>query len=139
MSNTLVGWKRKIKKTHWIKHFEALPQRTKFGPKCKNDSKSHIWNSFFENLISGIQYFYIRPHVPLDIITVFFNFRFSIRKSQSQQNVVKKIIHFTIQFRSKNLTHLTNLNSLGIENKMLLEHRVKPFWLYKFSSKHVSV
>ena len=68
----------KLKKTHWIKHFEALLQRTKFGPKCKNDSKSHIWNSFFENLISGIQYFYIRPHIPLDIITIFFNFRFSI-------------------------------------------------------------
>ena len=29
------------------------------------------------------------------------NFRFSSRKSQSQQKLSKKITHFTIQFRSK--------------------------------------
>ena len=51
----------------------------------------------------------------------------------------KKITHFIIQFRSKNLTHFTNLNSLDIENNMLPQHSQKPFWLYKFSSKHVSV
>ena len=32
-----------------------------------------------------------------------------------------------------------NLNSLDIENDMLSQHSQKPFWLYKFSSKHVSV
>ena len=37
-----------------------------------NDSKSHIWNSFFENIISGIQRFYICPDFPLDVIGVFF-------------------------------------------------------------------
>ena len=31
-----------------------------------NDSKSHICN-FFENIISGMQLIYIRPHVPVDI------------------------------------------------------------------------
>ena len=45
--------------------------------------------------------------------------RFSSRKSQSQQNLAKKIIHFTIQLRSKNISHFTNLNSLDIENNML--------------------
>ena len=38
------------------------------------------------------------------------NFRFSSRKSQSQQNLAKKISHFTIKFRSTILrtsTHLT--------------------------------
>ena len=31
-----------------------------------------IWNSFFKNVISGIQHFYIYPHVPVGIIRVFF-------------------------------------------------------------------
>ena len=48
----------------------------------------------------------------MDIIRVFFNFRFFSRESQSQQKLPKKATHFTIQFRSKNLiiwtsTHLT--------------------------------
>ena len=69
----------------------------------------------------------------------FLIFRLSSRKSQYQQKLAKKITHFTIQFRSKNLIHFTNLNSLDIENNMLPQHSQKPFWLYKFSSKHVSV
>ena len=69
----------------------------------------------------------------------FLIFRFSSRKSQSQQKLAKKITHFTIQFRSKNLIHFTNLNSLDIENNMLPQHSQKYFWLYKFSSKHVPV
>ena len=69
----------------------------------------------------------------------FFIFRFSSRKFQSQQKLVKKITHFTIQFRSRNLTHFTNLNSLDNENNMLPKHSQKPFWLYKYFSKHVSV
>ena len=44
-----------------------------------------------------------------------FNFRFSIRKSQSQQKLGKKIAHFRIQFRSKNITHFTNLDSLTLK------------------------
>ena len=44
----------------------------------------------------------------------FFKSRFSGRKSQSQQKLAKKITHFTIQFRSKSVTHFTNLNSLDI-------------------------
>ena len=72
-------------------------------------------------------------------IRVFFNIRFSSRKSQSQQKLAKKITHFTIQFRSKNLTHFTNLNSFEIENNMLPKHSQKTFSVYKFSSKHVSV
>ena len=75
--------------------------------------KSHIWNSFLENIISSIQKFYICPDVSVDIISLFFNFRFSSRKSQSQQKLAKKITHFTIAFCSKTSlilrtsTHLT--------------------------------
>ena len=34
--------------------------------------KSHIWNSFFKNFISGIKSLYICPEVPVDIIRVYF-------------------------------------------------------------------
>ena len=68
-------------------------------------------------------------------VLFFFNFRFSGRKSQSQQNLAKKVTYFTIQFRSKNLTHFTNFNSLDIEKNMLSQHSQKPFSLYKCSSK----
>ena len=77
-----------------------------------------------QNLIFGIlvlkvlfwsyNFFHIRPHVPVDIIF------FSSRKFQNQQQLAKKITHFTIQFRWENLTHFTNLN---IENNMLPQHR----------------
>ena len=71
--------------------------------------------------------------------TFFFDFRFSSRKSQRYQRLVKKITHFTIQFHSKNLTQFTNLNSVDIENNMLMKHSQKSFSLDRFSSKHVSV
>ena len=106
-----------------------------------NDSKSHIWDSFFfENIISvsGIQPFYIRPHVSVDITRVLF-FWFSSRKPQRQRKLAKEITQFTIQFRSKNLTHFKNLNSLDIENKILSQRIQEPFSLYKFSSQHFSV
>ena len=107
------------------------------------DSKSHIWNSFsFENIISvsGIKLFYIHPHASMDTLSEFFFFMwFSSKKSQSQQKLAKKISHFTIQFRSKNLTHFKNLNSLDIENNILSQRSRKPFLLDKFSSQHFSV
>ena len=63
-----------------------------------NDSKPHIWNHFIKNIISGIQIFYIHPHVPADIIKVFLDFRFSRRKYQSQQKLLIKIIYFAYRF-----------------------------------------
>ena len=66
-----------------------------------NDSKSHIWNSFFENIISSIQSFYIRPQVPVDIIRVILIFRFSSRKSQSQQKLAKKKLIVQYSFAQK--------------------------------------
>ena len=92
----------------------------------------------FLKTISGIKLFYIYPHVPLDIISYFFfDFRFSRTKPQRQQLSIK-ITYFVIQFRSKHVTHFTNLNLLATENNMLPKHSQKPFSLYKFSSKHVS-
>ena len=68
---------------------------------------------FFENIISGIQTFYSFLHLTVDVI----------RKSQRQQKLTKKITHFTRQFRSKNFTQFTNLNSLDVENNMLPQRR----------------
>ena len=116
----------KLKKKHWLKCPKAVPKKRNLNQNI-NDSKSHIWNYFFENIILGIQLFYIRPDIPMDIIRFFFNFRFSSRKSQSQQQLEKNITRFTIQFHSKNLTHFMNLNSLDIENNMLPQQSQKPF------------
>ena len=58
--------------------------------------------------------------------------------AQSQQTLAKKITQLTIQFRLKNLTHFTNLNSLNIAKSILPHHSQKPYSLYKFSSKYVS-
>ena len=44
------------------------------------------------------------------------NFRSSGGKSQGHQKLSKKITHFTIQFRSENLTRLKDLNSLKIRH-----------------------
>ena len=91
-----------------------------------------IRNLIFENIISGMQRFNVHPHVS---VCFFLIFRFSRRKSQSQLTLAKKITDFTIQFRSKILTHFTKLNSLDTENNMLPQNL---FWLYEFSSKHIS-
>ena len=64
----------------------------------------------------------------------FFDFRFSGRKSQSQQKLSIKITYFAIQFRSKHLTLFTNLNSLGIENNMLPKHCQKLSRFTNFSA-----
>ena len=45
-------------------------------------------------------------------------------------------LHFIIQFRSKNVAHFTTLNSLDIVKMILPQHIVRPYSLYKFSSKH---
>ena len=62
----------------------------------------------------GKQRFYICPDVQLDIIRVFFNFRFSSRKSQSQQKLAKKITLFTVSFKKPRSFYKPH--SLDIDN-----------------------
>ena len=46
-----------------------------------------------------------------------------VEKSQSQQKLALEITtHFTIQFHSKNLIHLTNFDSLVIVKSILPQH-----------------
>ena len=105
------GWK--ISKLHRLKCPKTFPVPIKRILYQKlNDLKPHTWN------LSN-------------------NFRFSGRKSQSQEKLAKRITHFTVRFRSKNLTHFTKLNSLSIRKNILSQHSQKHYSLYKFSSKHV--
>ena len=116
------------KAKHWLKRPKAVHQNTKFEPKYKWFRISYLKLVFLKTFFRAcntFQWTYSEFHLS--------------RKCQSQQNLPKKITHFTIQFRSKNLTHFTNLNSFEIENNMLPKHSQKTFSVYKFSSKHVSV
>ena len=65
----MVGRRRKVLKKHWLKRPEAVPKKRNLYQN-RNDSKSHICDSFFENIISDMQLFNICPHVPVDIIRV---------------------------------------------------------------------
>ena len=74
----------------------------------------------------------------------FFLVRFSNRKSQSQQKLAKKVTHFIIQFRSKNLTRFTNLNSRTICSRNASKKTVSDFTsfpenIFLFGFRHVSV
>ena len=137
MLSTMVGRQRKIKKKHWLKRPSAVPKKRNLNQNI-NYSISHIWNSFFENSISGIQSSYICPDVSVGIIWdfFFFNFRISSRTSKNQQKLAKRITQITIVSLKKTLLIL---NLLDIENNMIPKYSQKPFWLYKCSSKHVSL
>ena len=69
---------------------------------------------FLKMVISRIKHLYVCLDVRVNIIIVFFDFRFPSRKSQGQKKI-----------------RFTNFNSLDIENIMLPQHRQKPFWLFK--------
>ena len=46
------------------------------------------------------------------------------------KKMAKKITYFVIQFRSKNLIHFMNLNSLDIMKNILQQHSQKTYLLY---------
>ena len=66
-----------------------------------NDSKAYISKSFFENIFSNIQLFYVRSSGHRSF--------FLILDFQSQQKLAKKITDFSIRFNSKHLTYFINL------------------------------
>ena len=96
MSATMVGWRQKIKKKHWLKCPKAFPQKMKFRAKYKWFKISYLefflWKCYF-----GHTTFLYLSRRSSGHIRVFFNSRFSRRKSQSQLKLGKKITHFTIQ------------------------------------------
>ena len=90
----------------------------------KNDSKSHISNHFFWKILFRAYKLFSFLHLTVDVV----------RKSQSQQKLMKKITHFTVQFRSKNFTQFTNLNSFNVENNMLPPTKKNLFHFTNFSA-----
>ena len=106
----MVGRRQKVLKLHWLKRPKAVPKKQNLDHKT-NNSKPHIWSLSIK-------------------------FRFFGRKSQSQQKLVKKIIHFTMQFRSKSLTQFTNLNSLNIIKNRLRQHNQKRYSLNSTNFQH---
>ena len=83
-------------KLYWWKCPETASKKRNLDQKI-NYSKLHIWS-------------------------LSFNFRFSSRKSQSQQKLAKRIIHCSTSFRSKYLTYFTSLNILSIVKNILPQH-----------------
>ena len=80
-----------------------------------NDSKSS-----FDFIISSIQLFYIRPHVPVDIITVFlFSDLVEYLKAKKDHSFYNTVL------LKKPHSHFTNPNSLDIENNLLRQHSQK--------------
>ena len=61
---------KKLEKKHWLKRAEAVLQKTKFGPKYKWFKVSYL-EFFFWIYILQAYNFFIRPHVPVEIIRVF--------------------------------------------------------------------
>ena len=76
---------------------------------------------------------FLSGHHPLFLISDFLP-----ESLKANKKVAKKITNFTT-VSLKKLTHFPNLNSLDVESDMLPQHSQKPFSLYKFSSKHVTV
>ena len=120
---TLQGCK-KFFKNHTLKRPKATPQKMKFRPKYERFKISHIELFFWKHYFGPTTFLWRSTghHQGFILISDFL--------AESQ---------FEIQFRSKILSHFTNLNSLDIENNMLPKHSQKPFSLYKFFSKHVSI
>ena len=69
------GWLTTGKKKHWLKRPKAVPQKMKFRPKYKSFKISSL-ELFFWKYYFGFTTFYNCPRVTMDIIRVFFNFRF---------------------------------------------------------------
>ena len=76
----MAGRGQKILKLHWLNCPKTVPRKQNLDQKI-NDSKPNIWS-------------------------LFINFRFSGRKTRSQQKLAKKITKFTIQFCSENIIHV---------------------------------
>ena len=70
------------------------------------------------------------PHVPMDIIGVFFIPDFVAENLKSNKNKWKRSLILQYSFAQKNLTHFANLTSFQIENNMLQKHSQKTFPVY---------
>ena len=140
MPATMVDQREKIKKKHWLKNVsQQSPQKTKFGQKYVIQNLT--FGILFLKILLRAYKFFVSVHTFQS--TFLFLVRSSNRKSQSQQKLAKKVTHFIIQFRSKNLTRFTNLNSRTIcsrnASKTLSDFTNFPENIFLFGFRHVSV
>ena len=112
-------WKLKKKKT-LAKTPQNSPRKKRSLDQNKNDSKSYIWNSFFENI-------HLHPHVSVDIIKLFLvsDFLAESFKDHSFYNTVslkntslilRISTHLTLKVlcsrnTARNLSHFTNVRA----------------------------
>ena len=89
-----------------------------------NDSKSFFWKYYFTHTT----FLYSSTRSSGHYQSFFLISDFLAESRKARQKLIKKITHFAMQFRSKNLTHFTNLNSHDIENIMLSQHSQKPYF-----------
>ena len=113
ISAIMAGRRQKIKKKQWLKRPKAVPHNAKFGPKYELFKNSYLEFFFWKYYFGHTAFLYLSKRS---------SGLHHSRKPQNQQKLAKKITHFTIQFRSKRVTHFRNLNSLDIENNMLPQH-----------------
>ena len=87
------------------------------------DSKSCVWKSFLENIVSGTQllYIYICSNVPVSI-RVFLISDFLAESLEANRNQQKRSLILQYIFVQK-----TSFYSLDFENNMLLQHSQKLF------------
>ena len=109
----MVGRRRKIKKKHRLKRPIAVPKKRNLNQNI-NYLKSHIWDSFFENSISGIQSFYICPDIPVDAIRDFFLISKLLAESLRNNKNQQKRSHI-LQYSFAKII----LNSVDNENNTL--------------------
>ena len=94
-----------------------------------NDSKSHLWNSFFETIISDIQLFYVRSNVPVNIIRVFSNSDLQAESLKAKTNL--SFYNTVLPKKTSLILRTSTRLALGIT----CSHKKsqKPFWVYNFS------
>ena len=100
------------KKKRSLKRSKAVPRKTKLDQNI-SDSKSHIWIPFLKILFWAYNFVIFVHTFRWTSSGVFFNFRFSRRKFQSQQKLEKRSLILQYSFAQKTSlilqtsTHLT--------------------------------
>ena len=92
-----------------------------------NDLKSNTWNSFFENIILGIHHtvFLYSPTRSSGYRQRLFLISDFLAESLKSNKNCKKDDSLYDTVGLNNLTHLTNMISIDIENNMLLQQSQK--------------
>ena len=101
-----------------------------FVPKYKY-SNPHIWNSFFWYIISDIQLFYIRLHIPVHITAIFFLISdFLAERLKTNKNYRKRSL--TLQYNFTQKTSLILWTSMTL--KIICSHNIakNPFHFTNF-------